>query len=230
MQAFVVTSHDEAEQDNQWIVDFSTHFFPQLHFISVTYSAFLFLFVFPFSFPPQHLRKQKLQVLTKRSTRVRTMVRRKARTSRLWYWYQVSSWACTLRCSAPLFLMVNSIQNTASSRGLIGLSWWILDSHKAFSLYLRMGAKIGINVRIFIFILNPYFVLTIMLIYIKKSELVGMFLKTQILNRKANIWGERGRNWFCNFFLTLRLVLIGPTYYIRPQLFYGMSSIFLLYY
>lgn len=112
-------------------------FFLNWHWLdkkSVSYSAFLF--VFPFL--PQHLRKQNLQVLMKRSMRSRTTERRKARTSRLWYWYQVSSCAWTLKCLAPLFLMVNSIQNTASSRGLIGLSWWMLDSRMAFSLYLSM--------------------------------------------------------------------------------------------
>ena len=108
--------------------------FTQLHLNSVSYSAFLF--VSPFL--PQHIRKPNLQVLMKIIMRSKIMARRKTRTSRLWYWYQVSSWAWTLRCWAPLFLMVNSIQNTDSSRGLTGLSWWILDSRMAFSLYLWM--------------------------------------------------------------------------------------------
>lgn len=133
VQGFVVTLQALDQQD-KWVVFFHPLLLYQLNFTPVSYSAFLF--VFPFL--PQHLRKQKLQVLMKRSVTNRTMTRRKARTSRLWYWYQVSSWAWTLRCFAPLFLMVNSIQNTASSRGLIGLSWWILDSHMAFSLYLWM--------------------------------------------------------------------------------------------
>lgn len=99
---------------------------------SFSYSDFLFLsFVLL-----KHVRTLKQQILKKKKTRSRATVRRKTRTSRLWYWYQVSSWAWTLRCLAPLFLMVNSIQNTASSRGLSGLSWWILDRCTAFCLYL----------------------------------------------------------------------------------------------
>ncbi|PWA15754.1 hypothetical protein CCH79_00008995 [Gambusia affinis] len=84
-----------------------------------------------------HLLKQKLQLLKRMKMRRRSITRRKARTSRLWYWYQVSSWAWTLRCLAPLFLMVNSIQKTASSRGLMGLSWWILDSRITVSQALN---------------------------------------------------------------------------------------------
>lgn len=67
---------------------------------------------------------------------------RKANTSRQWYWYQVRLWASTRRCLAPLLRMTNSIQNTASSKGFTGLSWWILDKRIAFSLYLRRWRQI----------------------------------------------------------------------------------------
>ena len=129
---------------------FTRHFFADYISNLKVHHSFFFL-----PFLPQHFRKQNRQVPMKRSVMSRTTVRRKARTSRLWYWYQVSSWAWTLKCSAPLFLMVNSIQNKASSRALMGLSWWILDSRITLSLYLDEHG--GVNAHFIVLSLHSFF-------------------------------------------------------------------------
>lgn len=65
-----------------------------------------------------------------------TTARRKAMTSREWYWIQFKSWAAGRRCGAPLCLITNSTQCTARSRGWMGLSRWRSERRLMFSLYL----------------------------------------------------------------------------------------------
>lgn len=90
-----------------------------------------FFFAVPFL---KHLRVQNKQHFSITHRTVRRMMTKKPMTSRLWYWIQFKSCAATLRWSAPLCLMTNSVQKVASSRGWTGRSRFIWDSFTIFSL------------------------------------------------------------------------------------------------
>lgn len=105
-------------QSNTEVYTHTVHSFYQTEIPQKLFHSF---FVFT-ELLPQHLLKQKQHDFTMTKMNNPTMASRKAKTSRQWYWYQLRLCDCTRKCLAPLLRMTNSIQNTASSSGLMGWS------------------------------------------------------------------------------------------------------------